>query len=54
MVIEKIQSPPNTLALSNGDQMFLVARKRGHVTCFWKTFNKGFPKRCHNLAFYGN
>jgi len=25
--------------------------KGGHVTCFWKAFNKDFPKRCHKLTF---
>jgi hypothetical protein len=33
-----------THALFDGDQMFLVARKRGHVTCFQKTSTRAFQK----------
>jgi hypothetical protein len=31
--------------LSNGNQSFLVAKKRGHVIWFWKALNKGCPKK---------
>jgi hypothetical protein len=34
----------------DGDQIFLVAKKGGHVTCFWKAFDDGFCKKCHKLA----
>jgi hypothetical protein len=50
-----------------GDRKNSIAKKGGHVTCFWKAIDKGFPKKmpqanllwrlntfgCHSRIFFG-
>jgi hypothetical protein len=44
MAIKKFQSPSETSPLFDGDWIFLVVRKRGHVICFWKALSKSFSR----------
>jgi hypothetical protein len=48
------QLPFDNGGMSDGDQNFSIAKKGGHVTCFWKALDEGFCKRCHKPTFYCN
>jgi hypothetical protein len=68
--IKKIQLPSDSGGVLDGNRKnsltiwltyivhwwlnFLVTKKGGHVTCFWKALNKDFPKRYHKLTFHGD
>jgi hypothetical protein len=53
MATQKIWSPFDKSPLLNGDQIFLIAKKGGHVICFWKALNKlkVFQKHMTHLLF---